>query len=161
MPAARTSFSELSVGQVAARSGLPVSTVHFYESQGLIASTRTAGNQRRFTRGTLRRIAFIRAAQHVGMPLAEIRSALDRLPSGRTPTARDWASLSRGWANRLDERIEQLTRLRDDLDRCIGCGCLSLGTCLLTNPYDMMSREGPGARRLLPGTPRPENPKEK
>ena len=160
MPAARTSFSELSVGQVAARCGLPVSTLHFYESRGLIDSTRTAGNQRRFSRGTLRRIAFIRAAQHVGIPLAEIRSALGQLPAGRTPTAGEWAALSRGWANRLDERIDQLTRLRDDLDRCIGCGCLSLGTCLLTNPYDVMSREGPGARRLLPGTPRPDSPAE-
>lgn len=158
MPRPRTSFNELSVGQVADRSGIAVSALHFYEANGLISSTRTEGNQRRYARDTLRRVAFIRASQRVGIPLADIRDALDRLPSRRTPTPEDWAELSERWRVRLDEGIDQLIRLRDDLTKCIGCGCLSLTTCQLTNRFDAMSAEGPGARRLIPGSPRPPDP---
>jgi MerR family redox-sensitive transcriptional activator SoxR len=158
MPRSRTSFNELSVGQVAQRSGLAVSTLHFYEANGLIVSTRNSGNQRRYRRETLRRVAFIRASQRVGIPLADIREALDRLPDQRTPTPEDWQDLSNAWSDRLDERIEQLIRLREDLTKCIGCGCLSFATCRLANPYDVMSSEGPGARRLVTGSARPVNP---
>jgi MerR family transcriptional regulator, redox-sensitive transcriptional activator SoxR len=139
---------ELTVGEVATRSGVAVSALHFYERNGLISSTRTAGNQRRYTRDTLRRVAFIRASQRVGIPLAKIREALDRLPYERTPTRRDWARLSAAWRAELDTRIAQLQALRDDLTDCIGCGCLSLRTCRLANPSDMLADEGPGARRL-------------
>jgi len=148
-------FPPLSVGAVATRSGVSVSALHFYEANGLISSTRTAGNQRRYTRDTLRRIAFIRASQRVGIPLADIRAALDALPQQRTPTAADWNRLAELWRTRLDENIDQLTRLREDLGSCIGCGCLSLTTCRLTNYNDHMAQEGSGARRMLPGTPRP------
>ena len=151
-----TSFSELSVGQIAARSGLSVSALHFYERSGLISSTRNEGNQRRFGRDTLRRLAFIRASQRVGIPLATIREALDGLPKQRTPREDDWSALSAGWKDRLDAQIDDLVRLRDDLTACIGCGCLSFKRCLLVNPYDLMADEGPGPRRLLPGTPRPD-----
>ena len=156
MPFGETSFHEWSVGQVADRSGLSVSALHFYERAGLISSWRTDGNQRRYGRDTLRRLAFIRASQRVGIPLATIRSALDDLPQQRTPREDDWAALSTTWRDRLDAQIEELVRLRDDLTTCIGCGCLSFKRCLLVNPADQMSREGPGARRLLPGTPRPD-----
>ena len=156
MPRGQTSFNALSVGQVAERSGVAISALHFYEAHHLITSTRNAGNQRRYERETLRRIAFIRASQRVGVPLAEIADALSRLPRKRTPTPQDWETLAAGWKDRLDERIDQLIRLRVDLTNCIGCGCLSLKTCHLANPYDTMSNEGPGARRLLPGTPRPK-----
>jgi MerR family redox-sensitive transcriptional activator SoxR len=142
---------ELTVGEVAARSGVAVSALHFYERNGLIASTRTAGNQRRYARDTLRRVAFIRASQRVGIPLATIRAALDRLPNERTPNLRDWARLSAGWRAELDARIARLQALRDDLTGCIGCGCLSLRTCKLANPDDVLGRDGPGARRL-PGS---------
>lgn len=158
VPRGRTSFNELSVGQIAQRSGLAVSALHFYEANGLITSTRNSGNQRRYTRETLRRVAFIRASQRVGIPLADIRDALDGLPDQRTPTPEDWQHLSNTWSDRLDERIEQLIRLREDLTKCIGCGCLSFATCRLANPYDVMSEEGPGARRLMPGSARPESP---
>ena len=141
---------------MAERSGVSVSALHFYEANGLISSTRSAGNQRRYTRDTLRRVAFIRASQRVGIPLADIRAALDELPEQRTPNADDWARLADLWQSRLDENIDQLIRLREDLARCIGCGCLSLTACLLTNGNDRMAAEGPGARRLLPGTPRAE-----
>ena len=139
---------ELSVGQVAARAGLAPSAVRWYEQQGLISATRTAGGARRFPRSVLRRLAFVRAAQNVGLSLAEIRAALDTLPQGRTPTARDWTRLSAGWAARLDEQIAALTQLRDGLSSCIGCGCLSLERCALQNPGDVAGREGPGARWL-------------
>jgi len=148
-------FDEWSVGQVAERSGISVSALHFYEREGLIESTRSAGNQRRYQRETLRRLAFIRASQRVGIPLAAIKEALDGLPRRRTPREDDWAGLAAGWRDVLDDQIEQLVRLRDDLTDCIGCGCLSFQRCRLVNPADVMAAEGPGPRRLLPGTPRP------
>lgn len=141
--------TELTVGQVAERSGVAVSTLHFYEREGLIDSGRTAGNQRRYRRDVVRRVAFIRVSQRVGIPLAQIREALARLPEGRTPTRRDWARLSALWHADLDERIDQLVRLRDGLTNCIGCGCLSLRTCRLANPDDALGAQGPGPRRLL------------
>ncbi|MER6048171.1 redox-sensitive transcriptional activator SoxR [Streptomyces sp. NPDC001793] len=148
MPQLPFKVHELSVGQLSARSGAAVSALHFYESKGLISSTRTAGNQRRYTRETLRRVAFIRAAQRVGIPLAVIRDALAELPDERTPNREDWARLSEVWRTELDERIGQLVELRDRLTDCIGCGCLSLQTCALSNPYDNLGVQGPGARRL-------------
>lgn len=149
-------FRPWTVGQVAHRSGLSVSALHFYEREGLITSVRNEGNQRRFGRDTLRRLAFIRAAQSVGISLTDIRDALDALPQQRTPREADWTRLAEGWRDHLDTRIEQLERLRDDLTTCIGCGCLSFERCKLTNPADRLSVEGPGARRFSPGTPRPE-----
>ncbi|MEV4256842.1 redox-sensitive transcriptional activator SoxR [Spirillospora sp. NPDC049652] len=140
---------ELTVGQLAERSGVAVSALHFYESKGLISSRRTAGNQRRFTRDTLRRVAFIKVAQRVGIPLDRVREALATLPEERTPTTEDWARLSETWRSELDDRIAQLEKLRDDLTDCIGCGCLSIKTCALANPYDRLGDEGPGPRRLL------------
>lgn len=139
---------ELTVGQVAARSGVAVSALHFYEAKGLIRAGRTTGNQRRYGRDTLRRIALIRVAQRVGIPLGAIREALAGLPEERTPTATDWAELSARWRTELDERIAMLTRLRDDFADCIGCGCLSLDRCKLANPLDRYGDEGPGPRRL-------------
>lgn len=139
---------ELTPGQLSERSGVAVSALHFYEREGLISSRRTSGNQRRYTRETLRRVAFIRISQQVGIPLAEIRKALDNLPEGRTPTRRDWETVSTTWRADLDDRIEQLIRLRDSLTGCIGCGCLSLGTCKLVNAHDHLGEEGPGARVL-------------
>ncbi|HLR85929.1 MAG TPA: redox-sensitive transcriptional activator SoxR [Nocardioidaceae bacterium] len=138
----------LTPGQVAARSGVAVSALHFYEREGLIASSRTSGNQRRYTRDILRRVAFIRVSQRVGIPLAEIREALETLPNGKTPGRREWARLSQSWRTRLDERIEQLERLRDDLTDCIGCGCLSLNRCTLYNHHDELAAEGSGPQRL-------------
>jgi MerR family transcriptional regulator, redox-sensitive transcriptional activator SoxR len=135
----------LTIGEVADRSGFNASALRFYEREGLIASTRNAGNQRRFEPGVLRRLAFIRAARHVGLTLDEIRAALDRLPQGRTPTKSDWTRISRSWRSRLDEEIDALVALRDGLDRCIGCGCLSLRSCQLSNPGDVVADRGPGA----------------
>jgi MerR family transcriptional regulator, redox-sensitive transcriptional activator SoxR len=143
-----TSGSELSVGQLAARSGVAVSALHFYEVRGLISSHRTSGNQRRYPRNVLRRVAFVRASQAVGIPLSRIKSALDSLPDGRTPTRRDWERLSAQWRNDLDDRILHLQRLRDNLTGCIGCGCLSLKMCKLANPDDQLAGEGPGPRYL-------------
>ena len=140
--------AELTPAQLAARSGVAISALHFYERQGLIRSRRTAGNQRRYARETLRRVAFIRASQRVGIPLAQIRAALDTLPEGRTPTRTDWERLSALWRDDLDRRIEQLVRLRDDLTGCIGCGCLSLDRCALYNPDDRLGEQGAGARLL-------------
>ncbi|WP_304599245.1 redox-sensitive transcriptional activator SoxR [Isoptericola sp. BMS4] len=140
---------ELTVGEVAARSGVAVSALHFYEREGLLTSRRTSGNQRRYRRDVLRRVAFIRVSQRVGIPLAAIREALASLPDDRTPTARDWYALSAAWREDLDARIEQMQRLRDHLTDCIGCGCLSLRRCRLTNPDDALGAEGPGPRRLL------------
>ncbi len=141
---------ELTVGEVAARAGLAVSTLHFYESKGLIHSWRNAGNQRRYPREVLRRVAIIKVAQRTGIPLAEIREALSSLPEGRTPTAADWRKLSARWKADLDERIERLARLRDHMDSCIGCGCLSLKVCPLRNPLDELAEQGPGPRLLEP-----------
>jgi MerR family redox-sensitive transcriptional activator SoxR len=139
---------ELTVGQLSARSGAAVSALHFYESKGLISSRRTSGNQRRYTRDTLRRVAFVRAAQRVGIPLATIRDALAELPEERTPTHEDWARLSEAWRSELDERIKQLNRLRDHLTDCIGCGCLSLDTCVLSNPDDVFGERLTGSRLM-------------
>ena len=145
----RWDAGELTVGQVAARSGVAVSALHFYEAKGLIRSRRTAGNQRRYARDVLRRVAFIRVSQRVGIPLKQIREALGRLPEERTPTRKDWERLSATWRSELDARIDQLQRLRDALTDCIGCGCLSLSRCRLSNPYDQLGEEGSGPRRLL------------
>ncbi|KRA54620.1 MerR family transcriptional regulator [Pseudoxanthomonas sp. Root65] len=140
--------TELTVGQVAARAGVAISTLHFYEARGLIHSWRNAGNQRRYARDVLRRVAVIKVAQRTGIPLAEIQSALSSLPENRTPTAADWKKLSARWHAALDARIASLIRLRDQLDGCIGCGCLSLKACPLRNPWDALGEEGPGARLL-------------
>ena len=141
---------ELTVGDVARRSGVAVSTLHFYENKGLIKSWRSNGNQRRYARDVLRRVALIKVAQKTGMPLAQIRKALKSLPGERTPTTQDWKKLSAGWREELNERIARLARLRDELDGCIGCGCLSLGICPLRNPHDMLGKQGPGPRILDP-----------
>ncbi|XQU76064.1 redox-sensitive transcriptional activator SoxR [Cupriavidus sp. H18C2] len=135
----------LTIGQVAERSGIAVSALHFYESKGLIASTRSAGNQRRYPRGILRRLAVIRVAQRMGLPLATIADAFAHLPASKAPTVADWRRLSAAWREDLDARIRMLTLLRDQLDGCIGCGCLSLKACPLRNPQDVMAGEGPGA----------------
>ncbi|KGI78092.1 redox-sensitive transcriptional activator SoxR [Oleiagrimonas soli] len=140
--------SLLSVGEVAVRSGLSVSAIHFYESKGLIHSRRNAGNQRRYRRDVLRRLAVIRIAQRTGIPLASIAEALDTLPQARTPTVEDWRRLSRHWRKELDARIERLMQLRDQLSGCIGCGCLSLKKCPLRNPQDALGQEGSGPRLL-------------
>ena len=134
----------LSAGQLAARSGVAVSTVHFYEAKGLIKGWRSNGNQRRYARDVLRRVAVIKVAQRLGLPLSEIKRAIDSLPGGRTPTAKDWKRLSGAWRKELNRRIALMQRLRDQLDGCIGCGCLSLKTCQLRNPDDGMSGRGAG-----------------
>jgi len=139
---------ELTVGQLAQRSGVAVSALHFYEAEGLITSRRTAGNQRRYHREVLRRVAFIRASQRVGIPLRRIKAALDRLPDSRTPNRRDWERLSAAWRNELDEHILHLQHLRDRLSGCIGCGCLSLELCKLVNPDDVLGSQGSGPRNL-------------
>lgn len=140
----------LTVGEVSARSGVAVSALHFYEAKGLIDSHRSRGNQRRYPREVLRRVAVIKVAQRIGIPLAEVQAALDALPQGRTPTAADWKALSKRWKNDLDARIKRLQGLRDQLDGCIGCGCLSLASCPLRNPWDRLSEEGAGPRLLDP-----------
>ncbi|SFQ35948.1 MerR family transcriptional regulator, redox-sensitive transcriptional activator SoxR [Amycolatopsis arida] len=142
----------LTIGQVAERSGVPHTTLRFYEDKGLIFAERTAGNQRRYPRAVLRRIAFIRAAQRVGLSLEEISQGLSTLPRDHAPTKADWARLSKGWQTELDARIDALQRLRDRLTGCIGCGCLSLRTCTLNNPDDQLARFGPGAGGLKPAT---------
>ena len=141
---------ELSVGEVAARSGVAVSAIHFYEAKGLVRSRRNQGNQRRYPREVLRLVAVIKVAQRIGIPLAMIRDALATLPHGRTPTAADWRKLSANWKRGLDERIEKMMQLRDSLTGCIGCGCLSLKVCPLRNPRDRLGDEGPGPRLLEP-----------
>jgi MerR family redox-sensitive transcriptional activator SoxR len=138
----------LGVGELAERAGVAVSALHYYESRGLIRSQRSAGNQRRYARAELRRVAFIRAAQRLGIGLAEIGEALAALPEQRTPTKADWARLSAHWRERLDARIAALQALRDRLDGCIGCGCLSLRACSLYNPADACAQQGSGAQRL-------------
>jgi MerR family transcriptional regulator, redox-sensitive transcriptional activator SoxR len=140
----------LTVGQVAERSGVAVSALHFYERKRLISAARTDGNQRRFERAVLRKVAVIRAAQKLGIPLAEVKAVFDSLPNDRTPTVRDWANIAARWRAMLDERIERTVLLRDRLAGCIGCGCLSVEVCPLYNPDDIAAREGPGARNLEP-----------
>jgi MerR family redox-sensitive transcriptional activator SoxR len=135
----------LTVGELARRSGVSVSAVHFWERQGLIHGWRSPGNQRRYERATLRRVAIIKVAQAVGIPLAEIKVRLDSLPPGK----QGWALLAGEWRADLDRRISLLTRLREQLDGCIGCGCLSVEDCPLRNPEDRLAQEGPGARRLM------------
>ncbi|WP_433388959.1 redox-sensitive transcriptional activator SoxR [Micromonospora sp. KLBMP9576] len=141
--------TELTVGQVAARTGVAVTALHFYETKGLIHSRRTSGGQRRYPRDVIRRVSFIRVAQRVGIPLRLVAEALAGLPDGRTPTREDWALLSVTWQAELDQRIAQLQHLRDDLTDCIGCGCLSIDRCLLRNADDHLGETGQGPRRLL------------
>ncbi|MFP5307568.1 MAG: redox-sensitive transcriptional activator SoxR [Gammaproteobacteria bacterium] len=141
---------ELTVGELAERSGVSVSALHFYEAKGLIKSRRNRGNQRRYPRDVLRRVAVIKVAQRVGVPLASIREAFAALPDGRSPTVEDWSRLSARWKTELDERIERLVSLRDQLSDCIGCGCLSIKACRLRNPLDELAEQGAGPRLLDP-----------
>ncbi len=141
--------AELTVGQLAARSGVAVSALHFYERQGLISSRRTAGNQRRYKRDALRRVALIRIAQRVGIPLVDVAAVLALLPDGRNPTRHDWQLISQSWRDEIDQRIRHLQQLRDDFTDCVGCGCLSIDRCRLANPYDQLAKYGAGPRRLL------------
>ena len=150
---ARDGFDRpLSAGQVAARSGVAVSTVHFYEAKGLVHGWRSSGNQRRYSRDVLRRVAIIKVAQRLGLPLSLIKQAIDSLPGGRTPTAKDWQRLSAGWRKELDRRIALLQKLRGQLDSCIGCGCLSLRVCQLRNPGDTVSERGSGPLLMEEGS---------
>ena len=142
--------SDLTVGEVAARSGIRVSAVHFYEAKGLIHSARNRGNQRRFAREVLRRIAIIKVAPRAGIPLARVKQAMSKLPAHRAPGKSDWERLSSEWKADLEERIERLTKLRDRMTVCIGCGCLSTEHCPLRNPGDALSAEGPGPRLMDP-----------
>lgn len=146
----------LIIGEFAARAGVSVATLRFYEERGLVHATRNAGNQRRYLRAELRRVAFVKAAQQVGLTLGEIEQEMATLPGGRVPTRADWARLSRSWRPRLDARIAELERLRDGLEGCIGCGCLSLRTCALYNPGDRAAATGSGARYLEAPGPRQE-----
>jgi len=146
--------SELSIGEVSARSGVATSALRFYEREGLIASTRTDGNQRRYDRSVLRRVAFIQAGRAAGVTLSQINATLARLPTNRTPSRRDWERLSKGWRDDLDERIETLQSLRDRLTTCIGCGCLSIDRCDLLNPDDEAAARGAGAHYLRADGPR-------
>ncbi|MEU0547280.1 redox-sensitive transcriptional activator SoxR [Micromonospora sp. NPDC005979] len=140
----------LTIGELSVRSGVAPSALRYYERLGLIRADRTGGNQRRYARAELRRVAFIRISQQVGVSLDEIRDALESLPGSRTPSPQDWERLSASWRGRLDEKIRLLTKLRDDLDGCIGCGCLSMQRCMLYNPGDTLAAQGPGARLMLP-----------
>ncbi|MPZ52106.1 MAG: redox-sensitive transcriptional activator SoxR [Acidimicrobiia bacterium] len=148
-------IESLTVGQAAERSGFAPSALRYYEDRGLIDATRTDGGQRRYERSVLRRLAFIAAARHVGLTLDEIADAFSLLPSGRTPTRADWTRISRSWRSRLDSEISALEKLRDGLDSCIGCGCLSLQRCQMSNPGDVQASRGPGAVFL----PEPLHPK--
>ena len=148
----------LTVGEISRRSGFAGSAIRYYERLGLITATRTSGGQRRFERSTLRRLAFIRAARNVGLSLDDVASALASLPGGRTPTRADWTRLSRSWRQRLNEQISALVALRDGLDSCIGCGCLSLKRCAISNPADAARTDGPGAAYLPPGLRRGQDP---
>jgi MerR family redox-sensitive transcriptional activator SoxR len=143
-------MAELTIGELSERSGVATSALRFYEDRGLIESRRTTGNQRRYSRATLRRVAFVRTAQRVGLTLEEVADALATLPLGRTPTKADWARLSRSWRPRQDEQIRRIEQLRERLDGCIGCGCQSLRTCSLINPEDVLAAAGPGPVRLRP-----------
>lgn len=144
-----TSSDRITIGELAARSGIATSALRFYEERGLIHAERSAGGQRRYARSTLRRVAFIRIARQIGLSLDEIGQALGKLPDERTPTKADWARLSRAWRGRIDDQIATLQRLRDDLTGCIGCGCLSLQRCRLSNPQDVVASTGTGPRYLL------------
>ncbi len=144
--------SDLSVGDMAARAGVPVSTLHFYEAEGLIESWRTPANHRRYDRRELRRIAIIRVAQSVGIALSEVREVLNHLPRDRAVSAQDWAAASEPWKDLLEDQIQTLTRLRDQMGFCIGCGCLSLENCPLYNAEDKLGTEGPGPRRWMKKT---------
>lgn len=151
---------ELTVSEVADRSGFAPSALRFYEKRGLIEAHRTEGNQRRYDRAVLRRLAFIAAARHVGLTLEEVRASLDLLPDGRTPTKADWTRISRRWRQRLDDEIAALEKLRDGLTGCIGCGCLSLQRCRISNPDDVLADEGSGAAYLPdPLHPHPDDPR--
>ncbi|MBV2153466.1 redox-sensitive transcriptional activator SoxR [Kitasatospora sp. SUK 42] len=151
-PGPRTS-DLLTIGQLSARSGLAASALRYYESLGLIHATRTGGGQRRYTRGTLRRIAFVRAAQRVGLSLDEAKVALDRLPERPAPSGTEWDQVASSWQSRIDEQIAELERLKAKLTGCIGCGCLSLTRCALYNAEDRAAQAGPGARYLLTRDP--------
>ncbi len=146
-------MTTFSVGEVAARAGVATSALRFYESNGLIHSERNAAGHRRYRADVLRRVGFIRVAQRVGLPLSEIRTALESLPEGRTPNRKDWARLASSWQPILDERIAMLEAMKEQLDGCIGCGCLSLDTCALYNPNDTAATFGPGPRYLLGDPP--------
>jgi len=141
--------SDLTIGELAARSGVATSALRFWEGQGLIVAHRTDGNQRRYARSTLRRVALIQAGSAAGVPLRRIGEALATLPHDRTPTKRDWTRLSKEWRGDLERKIAELEALRDDLTGCIGCGCLSLRSCRLFNPGDRLAEQGPGPRKLL------------
>lgn len=154
----KTDKQELSVGDVAKRSGLAVSAIHFYEAKGLISSRRNNGNHRRYARGVLRKLAVIKVAQRVGIPLKEIKEAMQALENDRTVTAKDWCDLAERWQDDLNQRIEQLIRMRDTIGYCIGCGCLSVDDCELMNPQDKLADDGPGAHFLDPNTPLPAPP---
>ncbi len=143
--------NDLSVGAFAERAGVPVSTIHFYEAEGLIESWRTPANHRRYDRRELRRVAIARVAQSVGIPLAEVKEVLDRIPRGKAVSADDWARAAAPWAELLETRITLLKRLRDQMGFCIGCGCLSLENCPLYNPDDTLGARGAGARRWIGG----------
>ncbi len=145
-----TSADLLTVSEVAARSGLAASALRFYEAQGLIEAQRTAGNQRRYPREVLRRLAFVRAARNIGLGLDDARRELHLLPGNRTPNRSDWQRISRDWRGRLDEQIAALEKLRDGLDSCIGCGCLSLTRCTISNPRDVMAGQVPDGAAYLP-----------
>jgi len=145
---------ELTIGELSDRSGIAASALRFYEAQRLIGAHRTSGNQRRYDRATLRRVALIQAGRAAGIPLEEIRAALETLPSQRTPTRRDWERLSRGWRTDIDERIATLQALRTRLTTCIGCGCLSIDRCTLLNPDDEAATLGPGAHYMRRNSPR-------
>lgn len=149
----KSSAAPLTIGQLARRAGVATSALSFYEAEGLIAGSRSAGGHRQYPRHALRRVAFIRAAQAVGLTLPQIRAALATLPDGRTPTKADWARLSASWAPLLDARIAALQQLRERLTGCIGCGCLSLKACSLYNPQDRVAGQGAGARLLRIETP--------
>jgi MerR family redox-sensitive transcriptional activator SoxR len=146
-----TPKDDLSIGDFAARAGVPASALRFYENRGLIRSRRTSGNQRRYARAELRRVAFIRTAQQIGLSLEEIADALAELPESRTPNRSDWARLSEHWKDRLNWQIDMLVKVRDKLTDCIGCGCLSLSSCRLVNRDDHIASHGPGPRRLIEG----------
>lgn len=155
MPPATSESATLTIGDLARRTGLSVSAIRFYEAKGLIQPHRTRGNQRRFLRSDLRRLSFALIAQRLGFTLHRIAIEMARLPQGRAPTQADWTRISGGFKSALDVRIEMLERMRDTLDGCIGCGCLSLDRCALYNPADRLAAEGPGPRLVLRDDPLP------